>query len=85
VKLTQREDIKIGMYFTMCCHNDIDIVTENTDIDEIFEFGIRSYDFWGSKLEALEEIKTWFENGLIGSSKLEKDLKEINSMIETEK
>lgn len=84
MQIKEREKIKLGMFFTLCCHNDLEIVTTETDIDSMFKLGIYRYDFWNSKLEALEEIKTWFENGRVASSNRSKDLKEIELMIEVE-
>lgn len=63
-KIINRDDIKIGMWATSCCHRDLYEITSEDQIGEIiddWDEGV-SHDVYRTKKEALLEIrKGWDE------------------------
>lgn len=84
IEVTKIEDIKIGYWFTNCCHQDLEELKTQSDIDQAFEFRkdeLEQLEIWKTKLAALADIQYDFISSRIVSNNFNKDITELQGMI----
>jgi len=77
LEINKREDIKIGYWYSYCCHHDLYEIKEDDQISKLFEDVINwmSPDIWKTRLSALLEIREGWED--------KDEFEMIDDMIET--
>ena len=74
--IEKSEDVKIGQWYTMCCHKDLDMIKTQQEIQEVKGM-IGEYDtleIWETEKEALLSIREMWDS--------KDEIKEIDDRLE---
>ena len=80
MKIVNPEDVKVGHWYTGCCHRDLVQILTQADLEEVIDIITdgdgETVDIWDSQIEALQQIRQWMVN-----SSQESDVAEIDMML----
>lgn len=84
----QADQVRIGQWWTLCCHEDLWQIENESDLADIVEMLTDAEPptptVWETKLDALAEIREWFVAGAEGWPENQKPIAEIDVLIAEE-